>query len=213
MMPTAKMSVRRVDLLPHRRFGRQIRELPLDDARLAPFELRVGLREPEVHDLHLAVLREEHVRRRHVAVDDVHRHAVRVAQLVRVGEALADLERDVDARLAAGTACSSSCSDSAIGLEVRAVDVLHDDEVGVVADADVEDLDAVRVRELRGEARLVEEHRDELLLLGQVRKDALDRDLLAKPLEPLALCEEHLRHAARLELLDDAIALLLIGHP
>ncbi len=31
-------------------------------------------------------------------------------------------------------------------LQVGAVDVLHDDEVGVVTDADVEDLNAVRVR-------------------------------------------------------------------
>ena len=102
------------------------------------------------------------------------------------------------------------------GLEVGAVDVLHDDEVGVVADADVEDLHAVRVREVRGEARLVEEHRDELLLLGEVRQDALDRDLLLEALEARALGAEHLGHAARRELLDDAVSLLLvrlrIGH-
>ncbi len=46
----------------------------------------------------------------------------------------------------------------------------------------------------------------------QVRQDALDRDLLAEPLQALALGAEHLRHAARLELLDDAVSLLAVGH-
>ena len=46
----------------------------------------------------------------------------------------------------------------------------------------------------------------------QVREDALDRDLLREPLEALALGAEHLGHAARLELLDDAVALLAVGH-
>ena len=62
------------------------------------------------------------------------------------------------------------------------------------------------------EARLVEEHRDELLLLGEVRQDALDRDLLLEALEARALGAEHLGHAARRELLDDAVALLLLSH-
>ena len=173
----------RVDVLPHRRLGREVGELALDDARLALFELAVRLGEAEVHDLHLAVLRDEHVRRRHVAVDDVERDPVRVRQLVGVREALADLERDVDRGLDRKVAARllDVLDDR---LEVRPVDELHDDEVRVVADADVEDLDAVRVRELRREARLVEEHRDELLLRRQVRQDALDGDLLLKPWRP-----------------------------
>jgi hypothetical protein len=97
-------------------------------------------------------------------------------------------------------------------LEVRAVDELHHDEVGVVADADIEHLDAVGMREVRRQARLVQEHRNELLLLGQMRQDALDRDLLLEALQPLALGSEHLGHAARFKLLYDAVALLRIAH-
>ena len=126
----------------------------------------VGLREAEVHDLHLAVLRDEHVGRRHVAVDDVERLAVGAGELVRVREALAELARRCRRRPRPGSRARSSCMCSMIALRFGAVDVLHDDEVRVVADADVEDLHAVRVRELRREARLVEEHRDELLLLA-----------------------------------------------
>ena len=137
--------------------------------------------------------------------------AVRVGQLVGVREALADLEGDVDGGLdrEVAPALLDVLDDR---LEVRAVDELHDDEERVVADADVEDLDAVRVRELRREARLVEEHRDELLLRRQVRQDALDGDLLPEALEPFALGAEHFGHAARFELLDDAVPLLTVGH-
>src|SRR5262249_14767718 len=81
----------------------------------------------------------------------------------------------------------------------------------VVADADVEHLGHVRVREVRGEPRLVEEHLDELLLLAQMRKDALDRDALLEPLDPPVLGDVHLGHAARREALDDLISLLLVG--
>ena len=56
MMPTAKMSVRVVDLLAQRRLGREVAELALDDAGLALLELARRLGEAEVHDLDLAVL-------------------------------------------------------------------------------------------------------------------------------------------------------------
>ena len=137
--------------------------------------------------------------------------AVVVGELVRVGEALAELEADVDRGLD-GEVAPGLLDVLDDRLEVRPVDELHDDEERVVADADVEDLHAVRVRELRREARLVEEHRDELLLRREVRQDALDGDLLAEALQALALGAEHLRHAARFELLDDAVALLAVGH-
>ena len=41
----------------------------------------------------------------------------------------------------------------------------------------------------------------------EVRQHALDRDLLAKPFEAVALGAKHLGHAAGLELLDDAVPL------
>src|SRR5436853_408880 len=65
---------------------------------------------------------------------------------------------------------------------------------------------------MRAGPRLVEEHADELLLLGQVRQDALDRDDLLEPLEARALGAVHLGHAAGGDTLDDSIALLLLGH-
>ena len=60
-----------VDLLPLRGLGREVAELALDDPGLALLELARRLGEAEVDDLHLAVLGDEHVGRRHVAVDDL----------------------------------------------------------------------------------------------------------------------------------------------
>jgi hypothetical protein len=174
-------------------------------------ELAVRLREPEVRDLDLAVTGDEHVGRRHVAVDDAELLALRVDGLVRVREALADLQahqtggldRDL---LPAGAPVLDDC------LQVGAIHELHDDEVRVVADADVEDLNTVRVRQMRTGPRLVEEHADELLLFGEVREDALDRDDLLEPLEARALGAVDLGHTASGDSLDDSIALLLLRH-
>src|SRR6185437_1792258 len=196
-----------VDRLLHHRLGREVAELALDDAGVALRELARRLREAEVHDLHLAVLRDEDVGGGDVAVDDLERLAVAL-ELVGVGEALADAPCDVDGRLDRdGTGELARVVHHR--LEIRAVDVLHDDEVRPVADADVEDADDVGMREVRGEARLVEEHGDELLFLAELRQDALDRDLLAEALDAGALGDEHLRHAAGCQALEDAVSLLL----
>ena len=70
------------------------------------------------------------------------------------------------------SACSSGNSSDALLLhltddraQVLAVDVLHRDEVLAVDLTDVEDLDDVRVRERRRDARLVQEHLDERAVL------------------------------------------------
>ena len=57
-----------------------------------------------------------------------------------------------------------------------ALDVLHHEVVLLVLDADLEDRNDVRVVEAGREARLVEEHLDEVLLLGEVRVQPFDRD-------------------------------------
>ena len=90
-------------------------------------------------------------------------------------------------------------------LEIHAVDELHDDEVGVVGVADVEDLDDVGVLEEQRQARLVQEHGDELRVLGQRGQDALDGDVLAEALQGLGDALEDLGHAAGGYLVRDSI--------
>jgi len=133
-----------VDVLSHRRLGREVRKFSFDDSGLALFELRIGLCQAEIHDFYLAELRDEHVRRRHVAVHDVHRLAVRVGDFVRVREPFANLRANPNCR-GHWKFVSLFFQRLVDGFEVRAVDELHDDEVRVVADADVEHLHAIRM--------------------------------------------------------------------
>ena len=72
--------------------------------------------------------------------------------------------------------------------------------------AKVEHRRDVRVRDARGDARLVEEHVDEGLILHEVRMDALDRDPLLEPARSVHACEVHARHPADADLVDDTVA-------
>ncbi len=90
-----------------------------------------------------------------------------------VVEALADLHDDV-ASLLDGHDLALAAQAVEDRAQVLAVDVLERDEITVVDLTEVEDLGDVRVLELHGDLRLVDEHRDELFVLGDVRQDALD---------------------------------------
>ena len=66
-------------------------------------------------------------------------------------------------------------------LEGLALEVLHRDVVAAVILADVVGLHDVGVVEPRGEASLVEEHPAELVVLGEVAPQQLERHELLKP--------------------------------
>jgi hypothetical protein len=57
------------------------------------------------------------------------------------------------------------------------------------------------------EPRLVEEHLDELRLLGKVRMKAFDRDEPLKSAHPSATREEYRRHATRGNLANQLVAI------
>ena len=76
-----------VDRLAEALLGRHVRDLALERARLGLGRPVRRLRDPEVDDLHRAVVADQDVRRRHVAVDDAERRAIGPALLVRVVQA------------------------------------------------------------------------------------------------------------------------------
>ena len=82
----------------------------------------------------------------------------------------------IAATMRGGSACCCSRRDAREPGERLAVHVLHDEEELAVRRDDVERRDDVRVADARGEARLVEEHRDELGILRELRVQPLDRD-------------------------------------
>ena len=195
------------DLLGARGLRGQVAVLALDHARVRRLELRRRLGEAEVRQLDLAVPRHEDVRRRDVAVDDADRAPrLRVGEVVRVRQALEDLAQDPGHQ-------RDRHDPALLGLvleqrlQVGAMDEVHDDEVGVLALADVEDRHDVGVVQAQAQARLVQEHPDEPLILDQPRKNALDGDLLLEARHRLGLGHIDLGHAARVELVEWTVAL------
>jgi hypothetical protein len=80
--------------------------------------------------------------------------------------------------------------------------------VGARPLADVEDLDALGVAEVGTEPSLVQEHVDELLVLGKLRQNTLDGDLLAKAFDARAFAQVHLGHSPRC---DEVLYLIALG--
>ncbi len=80
--------------------------------------------------------------------------------------------------------------------QILAPDVLHRDEVRAVDAAELEDLADVRVRELPGDLRLIDEHLDEVAVLAHRRENSLDRDDLLEALHAVGLGLEDLGHTA-----------------
>ena len=90
--------------------------------------------------------------------------------------------------------------------EILAVDVLHRQVIGVTVAAEVVDVNDVRMVERGGDLRLVEEHVDEVGLLGEVRQDALDRDALGEPFGAWSAGEKDLGHPADGESLKELVS-------
>ena len=149
-----------------------------------------GPRDPEVRHLDPPLASDEDVVRLDVAVDDP--VPVRGAEC---GEDLAGVvDRDLDRGLPAG--------DDQL-LQRAPVEELHRDVVGALGLAAVVDRDDVRMREPGGVLRLAPEALHERVVGRVAVVEDLDRDPAA---ELLVLGEVDLRHPARTELADDAIA-------
>src|SRR5262249_27261017 len=86
------------------------------------------------------------------------------------------------------------------------VDELHRDEVVLALAPELVDVDHVGVREQRGEARLVHEHRAELFRIGKVRQDPLDRYPALESFRAVQAREEDLGHPPAREAAQEAIA-------
>ena len=179
--------------LVDRRAARLLRREVLrgaDDRALLRHLARARAGDAEVRHLDDALGVDDHVVRLDVAVDDA--VAVRVAER---GEDLARV-RDRD-----GHRAEPARADQL--LERPPLDVLHDDVVGAVRLASIEDGDDVRVREAGGMRRLSAEALDELLVVRVAAVEHLDGDT---PAELLVLGEVDVGHAAAAELARHAVA-------
>ena len=213
----------RVHVVAARLLGAHVAEFPLELAarRIRErilFDRAARFRDAEVGDFHLPLEAQEDVLRAHVAVDDVEGAQLFVATPVRVVEPLGDLRRDVDAHVDWERDVTATNA-SEERREIEAVHVLHRHVVGADrllpllgrrvperSDAEVEDLDDVRVRQADRELGFVDEHLHELLALREVGEDPFDDDDLLEPLDAVALRLEDLGHSPATEALEEAVA-------
>ena len=186
-----------IDLLSACLLGGHVPELALEDASLLVDE--ACARDPEVRDLHDALVGEEDVLRRDVTMDDVERRTALVALLVCVVEALRRLGDDPRRDPWRDARCSALRRAHEMA-EVASLDVLHREDVPVVAlVGELVDLDDVGVVQACRELRLVDEHRAKATRRRVRGQDALDDDDLVGALGTTLLGEEDLRHPARPE--------------
>ena len=160
---------------------------------------------------HLAAARDEHVPRRDVAVDDRERRAVVRGRGVRVVERVEDVVHDQRAQRG-GQPHLGARALAQQAEHVDAIDELHRDVRRVGVGAELEDLDDLRVIELCRDARLVDEHRDELRVGGEVRQDLLDRDQLLEAVLAARARLEQLGHAADRQALEHLVLADLLRH-
>ncbi len=89
--------------------------------------------------------------------------------------------------------------------EGRASHVLHCEEVRPFLGPEIEDLSDVRMAQPGEEAGLVQEHRDELGVVRQLREDPLQDDRPLDPFDPPHPREVDLRHAPNGDFANDLI--------
>ena len=169
-MPEREDVAPRVELAPDDLLGRHVPELALELPGVgAALDLRRA-RDAEVGELHRARAIDEHVAGRDVAVHERERLARRRrARRGRTRAPRSTRERDVQRRRRAGCRSLARGGGADEARARRAVDVLHRHVELAVLLAEVEDLDDVRVAEPRADARLVDEHRDEVGIARELR--------------------------------------------
>ena len=189
-----------VDLLAHGLLRRHVGDLALEHAGARLRRRAQGLGDAEVDDLHLPGVRHEDVVRRGVAVDDLEGLAVEVLELVGVVEAGERVDEDAERHAQGEPARGADPAEDAVeGLPLQE---LHADVEALAVAADLVGLHHVGVVEAGGEARLVEEHGQELRVLGELLPDLLDDHQLVEARRARGERQEDLRHAPLTELGD-----------
>ena len=135
---------------------------------------------------------------------EVQRPSRRVLLVVGVVEALTHLHGDV-ASHGHGHGLAALARAVEDRAQVLALHVLHRDEVALAHLPQVEDLSDVRVRELHGDLRLVDEHDDEFLVLRDGGQDALQRNEALEAFDAEGLGLENLGHAADVHSLEEKV--------
>ena len=199
------VDVGRARRLPGDLLGRHVRDLALEAAFARRLQAAGGLRDAEVEDAREPVRPDEDVLRGHVAVDDPERLAVLARRLVRGVEAF-DRAEDDRCGDGNGNADAALAQGAEQARERLALHVLHDEKELAFEGDDVERADDVGMTDAGRDARLVEEHRDEVGLLGELGMEPLDGDGPREADGPEEAPDVHGGHAAGRDLVMERVA-------
>ncbi len=186
-----------IDVLGAQLLWRAIRELPLDLSGVGLRGTKERPRDAEVGDARASVDADEDVLRRDVAVDDLEGLAHGSDGVVSGVESLRGLSDELDAHgdRHRPPHLGGLLDDAAEG---DAHHQLHRDvESTLRVPTEVERLHHVGTRDVRGEPRFIEEHGDEIFVLGERRQHPLDRDELLEARFAGRARRIHLGHASR----------------
>ena len=200
-----------VDRFPPGLLGRHVLELPLERPALGLRDLPIRFRDSEVAEFDLSFVRNQDVLRRDVAVHDVELLSLPVAPAMRVVECGGHFARDVDGERD-GQREIELASGAEDRLQVGPFDIFHRDEVAARLNlAEVVDVHDVRMVQLGRELRLVGEHRDELVIVRDVRQDLLDRDDLLEAFHAGAARAKELGHPSARDLFEELVLTEPVG--
>jgi len=193
-----------IDRLSPALLGGHVRDLALERTDLRLLRATRRARDTEVDQLDRTFVADEHVARRHIAVNDAEVLSVGARAGVRVIERGGDAvdDRECDRERHRLLALASEALDRA---DVLAMDELHREERRACVLVDLVHVSDVRMLERRGEARFVEEHPDEIRIVRDGRQDALDDAQLLEAGRSTNTREIDLGHSAHRELPQDLV--------
>ena len=173
---------------------RHVTDLSLHGAVAGSRQFIAGAGDAEVADFDRAVPTDEYVVGADISVNDAHQLTLVISGSMSRRETQSHAAGHVGRSEGRKTLASAPGRAQQLS-QVAAVDVINRHEVGAVDLAEVQELHDVFVLQADGDARLVDEHRDELSVDGIIRKNAFD-DADFGDASRASARQKDLRHAA-----------------
>ena len=193
----------------HRILRRHVGDLPLERPALNAARMVGGFGDSKVRKLDLTGLAEQHVRRRHIAMNDAGSVPVLVGSMRKVercGERVCHVRRQPRVEwLSLPTEMTQRPT------KVDSFDELERQIVRAAGDPEVEHPRDVSVMKERRQTRFAKEHLHELRVADERRKDPLETNALFKPTRATPNRQEGLGHASDAEPLDQLVVAKTFG--
>ena len=182
-------------------FGGHVEDLALGHARLGLVFLDATFGDTKIREFHFAFATKEDIIGAEIAVNEMEGLTIAIGGNMGVVKTFEDINNDGDTDGKGQRDMGDNAAMEQIG-KAEAIDVLHDDIVGVFCLAEVIDANDIGVLEACNQARLVDKHLDVISIAGDVRVKSLDGDFLLETLGANRAPQEDFSHPAVTDLID-----------